>query len=143
MDRDNIASTNNVAPRLSFAFAPIRDGRTVIRGGVGLFYDQIDLNVATFPQMQERLITLYGADGRQVMGTQLQRMALQNGAYLTPRSVNWNIEVDREWLKDLFVRVGYRQRQGTREFTLDPINSSTSGGILSLSNAGKSRYREL
>ena len=143
LDRDNIASTNNLAPRLAIAFAPVRDGRTVIRGGIGLFYDQIDLNVATFPQMQERLITRYGADGRQVLGTQLQRMMLQDGKYLTPRSVNWNIEVDREWLKDLFVRVGYRQRQGTREYTLDPINSSTSGSILSLSNAGKSRYREL
>ena len=142
-DRDNIASTNNIAPRLSFAFAPIRDGRTVIRGGIGLFYDQIDLNVATFPQLQERLITRYGADGRQVLGSQLQRPVLQNGQYLTPRSVNWNIELDREWLKNLFVRVGYQQRQGTREYVLDPINSSTSGSILSLSNAGKSRYREL
>jgi len=143
MDRDNIASTNNLAPRLSFAFAPIRDGRTVIRGGVGLFYDQIDLNVATFPQLQERLITRYGADGRQVLGSQLQRPVLQNGTYLTPRSVNWNVELDREWLKNLFVRVGYQQRQGTREYVLDPIDSSTSGSILSLSNAGKSRYREL
>ena len=143
LDRDNIASTNNVAPRLSFAFAPIRDGRTVIRGGIGLFYDQIDLNVATFPQLQERLITRYGADGRQVLGSQLQRLVLQNGEYLTPRSVNWNIELDREWLKNLFVRVGYQQRQGTREYVLDPINSATSGSILSLNNAGKSRYREL
>jgi hypothetical protein len=31
---------------------------------------------------------------------------LQNGKYLTPRSENWNIELDREWLKNLFVRVG-------------------------------------
>ena len=31
-DRDNIASENNVAPRLSFAFLPLLDGRTVIRG---------------------------------------------------------------------------------------------------------------
>ena len=143
LDRDNIASTNNIAPRLAFAFAPFRDGRTVIRGGVGLFYDQIDLNVATFPQMQQRLITQYGADGRQVLGTQLQQMMLQDGEYLTPRSVNWNIEVDREWIENLFVRVAYRQRQGTREYILDPLNSTTSGSILSLSNVGKSRYREL
>jgi hypothetical protein len=143
LDRDNIASTNNVAPRVAIAFAPMRDGRTVIRGGIGLFYDQINLNVATFPQLQERLITRYGADGRQVVGSQLQRLVLQNGEYVTPRSVNWNIEVDREWLKNLFVRVGYQQRQGTREYVLDPINSSISGSILSLSNAGKSRYREL
>ena len=140
LDRDNIASTNNISPRLAIAFAPLRDGRTVIRGGIGLFYDQIDLNVATFPQLQERLITRYGADGRQVLGSQRQRLVLQNGEYLTPRSVNWNIELDREWLKNLFVRVGYQQRQATREYVLDPINS---GGILSLSNAGKSRYREL
>jgi hypothetical protein len=142
LDRDNIASTNNIAPRLAFAFAPFRDGRTVIRGGVGLFYDRIDLNVATFPQSQQRFITQYGADGRQVLGTQLQRMVLQDGEYLTPRSVNWNIEVDREWIENLFVRVAYRQRQGTREYILDPLDLSTSGSILSLSNAGKSRYRE-
>jgi hypothetical protein len=143
LDRDNIASTNNVAPRLAIAFAPVRDGRTVVRGGIGLFYDQIDLNVATFPQLQERLITRYGADGRQVLGSQLQRLALQDGKYLTPRSVNWNIELDREWLNNLFVSVGYKQRQGTREYVLDPINPSTSASILSLSNAGKSLYREL
>jgi hypothetical protein len=142
LDRDNIATTNNVAPRLAIAFAPMRDGRTVIRGGVGLFYDQINLNVATFPQLQERLITRYGADGRQVLGSQLQRMVLQDGEYLTPRSVNWNIEVDREWLQNLFVRVGYKQRQATREYILDPIDSATAGSILSLSNGGRSRYRE-
>ncbi|HEU5235525.1 MAG TPA: TonB-dependent receptor, partial [Pyrinomonadaceae bacterium] len=143
LDRDNVASTNNIAPRLAIAFAPMRDGRTVIRGGIGLFYDQINLNVATFPQLQERLITRYGADGRQVLGSQLQRPVLQNGEYLTPRSVNWNIELDRELVKNLFVRVGYQQRQATREYVLDPISSSTSGSILSLSNAGKSRFREL
>ena len=70
-------------------------------------------------------------------------MVLQDGKYLTPRSINWNIEVDREWIDNLFVRVAYRQRQGIREYILDPLNSSTSGSILSLSNAGKSRYREL
>lgn len=140
-DRDNVASTNNVAPRLAFAFAPMRDGRTVIRGGIGLFYDNIALNVATYPQLQERLITRYGADGRQVLSTQLQRLMLQNGEYLTPRSVNWNIEFDREWLKNLFVRVGYQQRQATREYILDPIDSSSSASSLWLSNGGRSRYR--
>jgi anti-sigma regulatory factor (Ser/Thr protein kinase) len=58
----------------------VLDGRTVIRGGVGLFYDKIDLNVATFPQLQD-------------------------------------------WLKNLFVRVGYQQREGRREYVLNPIES--------------------
>ena len=40
------------------------------------------------------------------------------------------------------VRVGYQQRQGTREYILDPTDSSSSGSSLWLSNGGKSRYRE-
>jgi outer membrane receptor for ferrienterochelin and colicin len=118
LDRDTIARENNLAPRLAFAFSPIRDGRTVVRGGVGLFYDRINLNVATFSQLQDRLITSFGLDGRQT--SQLQHSAVENGGFLTPRSVSWNIEFDREWLKNLLVRVAYQQRQGTREYILNP-----------------------
>jgi hypothetical protein len=139
LDRDTIAHENNIAPRLAFAFSPIRDGRTVVRGGVGLFYDRINLNAATFSQSQDRLITSFGLDGRQV--SQLQHLAVENGRFLTPRSVSWNVEFDREWLKNLLVRVGYQQRQGTREYILDPLGSGTSSE-LSLSNGGRSRYRE-
>jgi hypothetical protein len=140
LDRDTIAHENNLAPRLAFAFTPIRDGRTVVRGGLGLFYDRINLNTATFSQLQDRLITSFGLDGRQT--SQLQHMVVENGRFLTPRSMSWNIEFDREWLKNLLVRVGYQQRQGTREYILDPLDSETSGSSLLLSNGGKSRYRE-
>jgi len=140
LDRDTIARENNLAPRLAFAFSPIRDGRTVIRGGVGLFYDQISLNIATFPQLQDRINTSFGLDGQQV--SQRQHLALADGQFLTPRSVNWNIEFDREWLKNLLVRVGFQQRQATREYVLNPIQSATPGDSLLLSNSGQSRYRE-
>jgi hypothetical protein len=140
LDRDTIAHENNLAPRLAFAFSPIRDGRTVVRGGIGLFYDRINLNTATFSQLQDRLITRFRLDGQQT--SQLQHMVVENGRFLTPRSVSWNIEFDREWLKNLLVRVGYQQRQGTREYILDPLDSETSGSSLLLSNGGRSRYRE-
>jgi len=139
-DRDTIAHENNVAPRLAFAFSPIRDGRTVVRGGVGLFYDQINLNIATFPQLQDRINTSFGLHGQQV--SQRQHLALADGRFLTPRSVNWNIEFDREWLKNLLVRVGFQQRQATREYVLNPIQSATLGDSLLLGNSGQSRYRE-
>ncbi|HEY9503273.1 MAG TPA: hypothetical protein VIR01_16685, partial [Pyrinomonadaceae bacterium] len=140
LDRDTIAHENNLAPRLAFAFTPIRDGRTVIRGGLGLFYDRINLNTATFSQLQDRLITSFGRDGQKT--SQLQHMVVENGQFLTPRSVSWNIEFDREWLKNFLVRVGYQQRQGSREYILDPLDSETSVSSLLLSNGGRSRYRE-
>src|SRR6185369_7175991 len=64
----------------------------------------------------------------------------------------WNVQFDREWLKNLFVRVGYQQRQGLREFVLNPMaepgavatgSSSDVQDVLALSNSGRSRYREL
>src|SRR4030095_4797688 len=82
LDRDNVVGENNLAPRLAFAFTPIRDGRTVIRGGVGFFYDQVGWNIATVPQLQNRLSTNFAADGRTVIGVpQLQPLALENGEF--------------------------------------------------------------
>ena len=143
-DRDNIASETNFAPRIGFALLPVLDGRTVIRGGIGLFYDDIDLNIATFSQLQERVLTHFGPDGEQIIGHPVhQRFVQTDTGFRTPRSVNWNIELDREWVKNLVVRVGYQQRQATREFVLNPIDTPDRGSILALSNSGSSRYREL
>jgi hypothetical protein len=38
-----LTDTNNVAPRLGFAWAPSASGRMVIRGSAGLFYDRVPL----------------------------------------------------------------------------------------------------
>jgi len=143
-DRDNIASENNISPRIGFAFLPLVDGRTVVRGGIGIFYDDINLNVATFSQLQDRILTHFGPDGLQVIGSpERQRFEFTGEKLHTPRSVNWNVEFDREWLKNVFVRVGYQQRQARREFILNPIGSGSYGTILGVDNSGSSRYREV
>jgi hypothetical protein len=142
-DRNNVASENNLAPRVSFAFLPLLDGRTVVRGGIGLFYGDVDMNVATFTQLQERVLTRFGTDGLDIIGVpQQQRLAMLGPKLRTPRSVNWNIQVDREWLKNFFLRVGYQQRQSRREFVLNPIEDQNQGSILALDNSGSSRYHE-
>ena len=139
-DRDSAAAENNIAPRLGFALLPLGDGRTVIRGGIGLFYDKVNLNVATFDQLQERISTRFATDGEQVIdGPVRQRLVLDRAQLGTPRSVSWNIEVDREWMKNLFVRVGYQQREGRREYVLDSLEDLS---LLQLGSHGSSRYQE-
>src|SRR6185436_11622236 len=97
-----------------------------------------------FTQLQERVLTRFGSDGQELIGVpQRQRLALLDSRLRTPRSVNWNVQVDREWIKNLFVRVGYQQRQGRREFVLNPIEKQNEPDILALDNSGSSRYREL
>src|SRR5262249_27709840 len=140
-DFDSFTSDVNVAPRGSFTVVASRDGRTVVRGGAGVFYDLVPLNVASFDQMQERLVTHFGADGMTPDGPPILMGNRGASAIHTPRSVTWNLELDREWIKNVFVRVGYQQRDNHFEPVLDP--SMTSGtATLYLRSDGETRYRE-
>ena len=41
---ENSIPLSNFAPRIGFAWQPTSDGRLVVRGGVGLFYDRVGIN---------------------------------------------------------------------------------------------------
>jgi hypothetical protein len=56
-----------------------------------------------------------------------------------PRSVGWNLELDRQVTSAFLLRLGFQERNTARDFVLTP---ETSAGILSLSNGGRSFYRE-
>src|SRR5262249_26997180 len=42
---------NNIGPRFSFAYDPFNDGRTVIRGGGGVYYQSLFAGVAFIPSI--------------------------------------------------------------------------------------------
>lgn len=60
---------NNLAPRFGFAWTPTASARTVVRGGYGLFYSQINLQVANVAdtlagkQIAQTFISLRGIPG--------------------------------------------------------------------------------
>ncbi len=141
-DYDSSTSDLNVAPRASFTATASGDGRTVVRGGVGVFYDLIPLNVASFPQMQERAIASFDADGVTPAGPIVAVRNVVAPAIHTPRSINWSLEVDREWFTQFFVRVGYQQRDERFEPVLNPFPSATGASELLLATDGRSRYRQ-
>lgn len=141
-DHDSFTGDVNVAPRGSFTAAVTADGRTVVRGGAGVFYIPLPLNVASFDQLQERTVTEFAADGVTPDGPARLVPNVVTSAIHTPRSINWNLEVDREWIRNLFVRAGYQQRENRFESVLDPTTLAGGEEILLLRTDGQSRYRE-
>jgi hypothetical protein len=141
-DYDSFTGDVNVAPRASFTALASGDGRTVIRGGGGAFYDPIPLNVASFVQMQDRATMSFEVDGVTPAGPAVPMRSVVASALHTPRSINWNLELDREWLKHFFVRVGYQQRDERFEPVLNPITPAGGDAVLLLAADGQSRYRE-
>jgi TonB dependent receptor/Carboxypeptidase regulatory-like domain len=139
-DWDNLARTINTAPRFGFAVSLTKDARTVLKGGVGLFYDRIPLNVAAFPLLPDRTVTvLDGAAGGNQTTVYANRFS---GPMLDPRSLGWNIELDRQISSRLIVRAGYLERNTVHTFVLDPSPPDGGNGLLSLASTGHSFYRE-
>ncbi|MBI4852798.1 MAG: TonB-dependent receptor [Acidobacteria bacterium] len=140
-DHDDIAGGVNFAPRFGFLFIPGSDGKTAIRGGVGRFYDKVQLGVGAFEQLQSRSVTTFASNGITVIDR--DRVFLNKFAndLRTPYSISTTFEVDRELIKGLFLRFGYQRREGRDEFIVDPTSTPT-GSFLFLSNGGRSRYQE-
>ncbi|HEX8097526.1 MAG TPA: TonB-dependent receptor, partial [Pyrinomonadaceae bacterium] len=142
-DRDGIGRENNFAPRLGFAVSPFENGRTILRGGVGLFYDKIPLNVGVFEQYQNLQVATFARDGVTPPGVpRTLRNTVAGGDFKNPYSVAWNLQLDHELSERLLLRVAYEERRTQREFIVEPVFQTPGNDLLELQNTGRSRYRE-
>lgn len=138
-DRDQIGGQNNFAPRVGFVFAPTKSGSTVVRGGVGLFYDKIPLNVGAFTQYPNQQVITFSANGATVLdGPRLFRNTAP-AEFKNPYSLAGNIQVDHQFTERLLLRLGYEERHTRRDFIIQPSSSTNQ---LLLQNGGRSLYRE-
>ncbi|HEX3253694.1 MAG TPA: carboxypeptidase regulatory-like domain-containing protein [Pyrinomonadaceae bacterium] len=136
-DRDGIGHNSNFAPRAGFVLTPTDSDRTVVRGGIGLFYDKIPLNVGSFEQYQSLLVTTFANNG--VIAVDGPRLLVNTAPedLENPYSLAWNLQLDHQVSERLLLRVGYEERSTRRDFLLEP----TANALL-LQNNGRSRYRE-
>jgi carboxypeptidase family protein/TonB-dependent receptor-like protein len=147
LDHDSLSSDAlDAAPRVGFVFAPRKDNRTAIRGGVGLFYDKIPLNVAIFPSFPAQTITQFAADGISVVQgptTYTHVIGTNNGGLRMPYSLGATLQLDRRLRENLLLRLGYEHREGYREFFVNPVaGTGSQAGQLQLLNSGTQTYNE-
>jgi hypothetical protein len=137
-DHDSLTGEVNPAPRFGVVVRLTRDQKTLLRGGLGLFYDRVPLNVASFPFLPDRTVESLDSTGGIVASTMFANVL--TNTLRDPRSIGWNAELDRQITSGLTARAEYQQRNSTRDFVVNP---EASAGYLSLSNGGESSYREL
>ena len=138
-DNDSITDSTHAAPRMGLTVALTRDRRTLLKAGGGLFYDRVPLNVRAFPRFPDRTFLTFDATGE--LASAVPYSNVITGGLKNPRSETWNVEIDRQVIDKLLVRVAYQQRNTVHDLVLNP---ETTGGsnLLSLANSGRNFYRE-
>jgi len=132
-EAQSITSTTRTAPRGGFAWSP-GSSRTTIRGGMGIFYDSVPLDIYAFNSYPEQRITTYDSAGLP-MGPPVRYINLTDQALqskfpfidrknktgnFAPYSIAWNLEADREISRMLTVRLKYLQSRVEGMITLQP-----------------------
>jgi hypothetical protein len=133
-ETQSLAHTSRFAPRSGFTWTPRTNNATVIRGGIGVFYETLPLNTYAFSSYPEQVVTTYDGSGNVIDGPRrylnlisttsnsgfpliIQQNANGNFA---PYSVAWNVEGQQEVTESIMLRVRYIRANGQNQLSLAP-----------------------
>jgi hypothetical protein len=147
-----LGKPDDFGPRLGLVYAPGQTGRTILRGGFGVFFDHAPLLSGDFTQNPTRVVSFFDPQGLPEGPSLVFRNAyLGPDNTLTtsldhlpsvPLNVTWNVEGDRELAPGITIRLGYLSSRTYDQFLINPLQLSAAGPALVMSSSGSSRYHE-
>jgi hypothetical protein len=144
----------NIAPRLGVAYSPGHRGKTVLRGGLGLFYDHSPLLGGNFPMNPKRVVSFFDEKGNLLgppvvyqnayghLNAQGALTASFNHPGTVPYNWTWSLEANRELHPRVMLRLNYLSSRSYGQFILNPVEDLAAGPALLLANQGNARYHE-
>ena len=122
-----------ISPRGGMVFSPSKKGKTIFRGGAGVFYDRLPLLAGDFTQNPTRQVTLFDTSGVALGPPTVYlpyyeefaedgRKIVPSGTRLgsTPYNITWNTEFDQEIRPHIIARVSFLASRTYNEFTVNP-----------------------
>jgi outer membrane receptor protein involved in Fe transport len=140
-DSDTVTSSVHAAPRVGFQLALTRSGRTMLRGGIGEFYDRVPLMIPAFQWLPERTVFILDPAGQVTSSTAYSNKIL--GGLRNPRSTSWNLALSQKVSSGLLLQLGYEQRNTANDFVVSTVDGPAGAGLVTLSNNGGQSYKEL
>jgi len=140
-DSDTVTSSAHAAPRAGFQLALTGSGRTMLRGGVGEFYDRVPLMIPSFRWFPDRTVFFLNPIGQVTDSTAYKNEII--GGLHNPRSTAWNLALSQKVSNGLLLQVAYEQRNTADDFVVSGVSGSAGSGLITLSNSGSQSYKEL
>jgi hypothetical protein len=145
-----------LAPRLGFQYAPGKNNRTILRGGVGVFFAGVPLMAGSFTGNPTRVVSLFDAQGNPLGSpVTLQNVyalvgkgvlkVLPSGRDLdsTPYDITWNLELDREIGSRVTLRLSGLSSRTYDLFLVRRHQLPGTEPLLLMTNSGGERYYDL
>jgi len=133
----------NVAPRFGFNYALTGDGKTIVKGGFGLYFDRFPLNnqlasLSNPPANQQILyqyVESYAAlSGNQGGATPPALTTLPLGKFSLPTTESYSVEMQRQLFGDGLLGVAYIGNNNANQVTRQQINAPPIYSMLTLMN---------
>ena len=133
---------HHVAPRIAVAFSPGKNARTVLKAGVGVFFDHVFVHAPEFERFQQRTETFFDDEGDPRGPPRVFQNRIAPEGLDVPRSTAWHVELNQALTENWILRASYRERRGRREMLVDRLPDAPEAPMLLLSSEGKSRTKE-
>jgi hypothetical protein len=148
-DWDSLVRDVTIAPRVGFAWGIAETTKVV--GGFGAVYEPGNLRLFSEPLDQYSITTSNPFLGPEERMMTVSRFAADTPELRSPRHLTWNAGIERQWSRQVYSKVAYLRRRGSRGLTYVPwleqelfFDETPAHRIMhSLANLRRDRYDSL